>query len=183
VFAVSPVTSSRTATINRDITFRGVTYHAGAQVTADLKSLAFGPGYQYDIIRRNHGYLAILVSVNLLDTKGTLTGIGTVNGISATRSASGSVFAPLPVLGPRFRWYPLHNSNRLSLDGNLQGMYFFGYGDFQSAQGTAGVAASRHFTFRAGYQMGTRLSVHGSSNQVGVRFIQKGPVAGIEASW
>lgn len=160
-----------------------MTYHASTQVTADLKSLSFAPGYQYDIIRRSHGYLAFLVSINLLDTEGTLTGTGTVNGLSASRSASGSVFAPLPVLGPKFRWYPLHNSNRLSLDGVLQGMYFFGYGDFLSAQGTAGVAANRHFTFRAGYQMGTRLSVHGSSSQVGIRLTQKGPVAGIEASW
>ena len=182
LFTVSPVTSSRTATLNRDITFRGVTYHAGASVAADLKSFAFAPGYQYDIIRRDHGYLALLVSINLLDTKGTLTGTGTVNGVSATRSASGSVFAPLPVLGPKFRWYPLHDSNRLSLEGNLQGMYFFGYGDFLSAQGTAGLAASGHFTFRAGYQMGTRLSIHGSSSQVGLRLTQKGPVAGIEAS-
>lgn len=183
LFAVSPLTSSRTATINRNITFQGVTYDAGAQVTADLRSLGFAPGYQYDIFRRDHGYLAIQVSINLLDTKGTLTGIGTVNGISATRSASGSVFAPLPVLGPKFRWYPLHDSNRFSLDGAFQGMYFFGYGDFLSAQGTAGVAASRHFAFRAGYQLGTRFSIHGSSSQVGVRLTQKGPVVGIEASW
>jgi hypothetical protein len=183
VFAASPITSSKTRTLNRDITFRGVTYAVGAQVSIDVKSLSFSPGYQWDIFRRNHGYLALLVAVNLLDTQGTLTGIGSANGVSSTYKRSGSVFAPLPTLGPRFRWYPLRNSARLSLDGSAQGMYFFGYGDFVSAQGTMGIAANHRLSFRAGYQMGTRLTIHGSSNQVGVRLTQKGPVAGIELSW
>jgi hypothetical protein len=96
LLGVSPITSSKTRTINRDITFQGVTYAVGAQVSIDLKSLSFSPGYQWDIFRRNHGYLALLVAVNLLDTQGTLTGIGSANGVSATYKRSGSVFAPLP---------------------------------------------------------------------------------------
>lgn len=183
LLGVSPITSSKTRTINRDIIFQGVTYPLGAQVSIDLKSLSFSPGYQWDIFRRNHGYLALLVAVYLLDTQGTLNGIGSANGVSGTYKRSGSVFAPLPALGPRFRWYPLRNSGRLSLDGSSQAMYFFGYGDFVSAQGTLGIAASHRLSFRAGYQLGSRLTVHGSSNQVGVRLTQKGPVAGIEASW
>lgn len=183
LFSASPIYSSRAATLSRDITFRDVTYAVGARVSANLNSLSFAPGYQYDIIRRDHGYLAVVASVNLLDTKGALSGTGTLNGVSASYTSSASVFAPLPVVGPKFRWYPLQHSSRFSVDGMLQGMYFFGYGDFLSTQGTAQVELRRHLSFRAGYQLGTRLSIHGSNNQVGVRLTQQGPVAGLEASW
>ena len=38
------------------------------------------------------------------------------------------------------RWYPIHDSSRLSLDESLQGIYFFGYRNFLYTQGTAQVA-------------------------------------------
>ncbi|MGC2616256.1 MAG: hypothetical protein WA354_19645 [Terracidiphilus sp.] len=183
IFAASPVYSTKSATITRDITFQGVTYHTGATVTADLNSLTFSPGYQYDFIRRHQGYLALVVSLHLLDTTGRLTGTGTVNNVSATRTASGSTFAPLPVLGPEGRWYPIHDSNRFSIAGGFQGMYFFGYGNFMFSQGTAQVRLYKGVDFKAGYQMGTRLSIQGTNNRVGFRLTQQGPVAGLEASW
>jgi hypothetical protein len=127
--------------------------------------------------------LGLEVDFNLLDTEGSLNGLGTVNGKTATRSASKSFFAPLPAVGPVFRWYPLHNSNRLSLDGSFRGMPFFGYGNFLSARGSVGIGLTRNLTFRGGYQMGSRLSVHGTSDQIAVQITQKGPTAGLEYSW
>jgi hypothetical protein len=44
LFQTSPVYSSRTSTLTRDITFRGVTYDLGATVAVDLNSLTFAPG-------------------------------------------------------------------------------------------------------------------------------------------
>jgi len=183
LLGISPVSSSSSATLTRSIEFQGVTYDVGAKVSANIQSLSFSPGYQYDIIRRNSGYLGLATQVFLLNTKASLTGTGTVNGVSATRTASGSVFSPLPALGPRAMWYPLRESSRLSLDGYVMGMYFFGYGDFITAQARLGVAIHRHWTVRVGYQMGNYLDIHGGSNQIGMRFVQKGPVAGLEASW
>ncbi len=182
-FAASPVYSSKSATITRDITFQGVTYHTGATVNADLNSLTFSPGYQYDFIRRRQGYLGLAVSLHLLDTSAKLAGIGTVNGVTAVRAASGSTFAPLPVLGPEARWYPFHDSNRFSVQGGFEGMYFFGYGNFMFSQGTAQVRLYKGLDFKAGYQMGTRLSIQGTNDRVGFRLTQQGPVAGLEASW
>ena len=98
------------------------------------------------------------------------------------RSSSGSFLAPLPVVGPHVRWYPV-DSERLSLEGYVNGMYFFGYGDFYSARGLAGIGLSHHWKGIAGYQMGTRLSIHGGSNNIGIRLTQKGPVVGLEGSW
>src|ERR1700757_1538486 len=57
-FSASPLNSTKSASISRDITFQGVTYHAGVTVTASLNSLALSPGYQYDILHRKQGYLA-----------------------------------------------------------------------------------------------------------------------------
>jgi hypothetical protein len=182
-FAASPVYSTKTATMTRDVTFEGVTYHTGATVTADLNSLTFSPGYQYDIIRRRQGYLGLAVSIHLLDTYAKLVGIGTVNNVSAIRAASASEFAPLPVLGPTGRWYPIKDSNRFSLAGGFEGMYFFGYGNFIFSQGTAQLRLYKSLNFKGGYQLGTRLSIQGTEDRLGLRLTQAGPVAGLEASW
>ena len=182
-FDASPVNSTKTAILSRDITFRGVTYHLGATVTAEINSLAFAPGYQWDFIRRRQGYLALATSFNLLNTEAKLTGVGTVDNVSATRTASNTVLAPLPVLGMKGRWYPIHDSSRFSLDGGLKGMYFFGYGNFVYTHGTVQVELHRNLNFTAGYQIGTRLKIEAADNRVGLRLTQVGPEAGLEASW
>jgi hypothetical protein len=182
IFGVSPVVSSRTTTLQRTIEFQGVVYDVDTKVSADVKSFAFAPGYQYDIIRRDHVSVSFATQVNLLNTSADLSGTVTVNGQSETRKASGSLFAPLPTLGTRIRWYPAHSS-RLAVEGSFQGMSFFGYGNFMSARGTANIAMSRVWRLNLGYQMGTRLRIDTGTNEIGIRLTQKGPVAGVEASW
>jgi hypothetical protein len=179
---VSPVVSSRTTTLNRTIEFQGVTYDVGATVAADIKSLAFAPGYQYDIIRRNRIVVSVATQVYLLHTSADLSGTATVNGHSETSTASGSVFAPLPILGPRIRWYPLH-SGRLAVDGLFQGLSFFGNGYFMTAKGTADIALSRPWRLNMGYQMGTRLKINDDNHRIGIKLTQKGPIVGLEGSW
>ena len=182
LFGVSPVTSSQRTTLSQTIEFQGVTYNEGTSVAANIKSLSFAPGYQYDIIRRNRISLSIATQVYLLDTSADLSGTVIVNGQSEIKKASGSVFAPLPVIGPRVRWYPLH-TGRLAVDGTFQGMSFFGYGNFITARGTADIALSRHWRLNLGYQMGTRLRIDTGTNEIGIRLTQKGPIAGFEVSW
>jgi hypothetical protein len=127
--------------------------------------------------------LALAAALNLLDSSAKLTGTGSINDLSATRTASGSVLAPLPILGGKGRWYPIHDSSRFSVDGSFSGMYFFGYGNFIYAMGAAQVAIHRNLNLKAGYQLGTRLSVQGTNDHIGLRLTQKGPVVGLEASW
>jgi hypothetical protein len=177
-----PISSSRTTTLNRTFTFEGQTFDAGVKTSANIESSVYAPGYQYDIIRRNRIILSIPVQVFLGNISAKLTATGTLNGSSATKSSSGSIFAALPVAGPAVRWYPTHTS-RFSVDGSLQGMYFFGYGNFMTAKTSAGIALGRHLSFRAGYQMGRRLKVNDTNSRIGILLIQKGPVAGLEASW
>jgi hypothetical protein len=62
-------------------------------------------------------------------------------------------------------------------------MYFFGYGNFMYAHAAAQFAVHQHLSLRAGYQMGTRLSIHGTDNRAGLRLTQRGLIAGLEASW
>jgi hypothetical protein len=182
LFSASPVSYSNSVTLIRTITFQGQTYNVGTRATSDINSFSFAPGYQWDFIRRNRGYLALATQFYLLDTKATLTGTVAVNGQATTRTTSGSFLAPLPVIGPHGRWYPI-NSDRLSLEGALNGMYFFGYGDFYSARGIIGVGITHRWQAIAGYQMGTHLSIHGTSSNIGIRLTQKGPVVGIEGSF
>jgi hypothetical protein len=118
----------------------------------------------------------------VLKTSADLAGTVNINGQAVRRTTSGSFLAPLPVLGPRVRWYPLH-SGRLAIEGSFQGMSFFGYGNFMTARGSGDISLSRHLRFNFGYQMGTRLRIDTGTNQTGIRLTQKGPIAGFEASW
>ncbi|MGA8740770.1 MAG: hypothetical protein WB561_06250 [Terracidiphilus sp.] len=183
LLTASPVRFSKTVTANRTIDFQGQTFDVGTQLQLKMKAFNFAPGYQYDIIRRDWGYLGFQVNFNLLDTSTTLNGTATLNGQTVAKTASKSVLAPLPAAGPVFRVYPLPNSNRLSLEGAATGMYFFGYGSFATARASLGVGITHGLVLRGGYQMGSRLSIHGASNQIGLRLTTTGPTAGLEYSW
>jgi hypothetical protein len=180
---VSPVNSSRRTTLSRTIDWQGNTYDAGVTVDTDVHSFLFAPGYEWDFIKRSQWALGVIAQFNILDTSATITGTATVNGQTATRTSKGSVIAPIPAVGPRVKFFPIEGSRKFDVDAGLQGMYLFGYGDFWAGRASADWAFSRHWYVSGGYQLGTRLSVHGSDNQIGIRLTQKGPVAGVMASW
>jgi hypothetical protein len=91
--------------------------------------------------------------------------------------------APIPVAGPQFRFY-LTNSPRLFVEGNLYGMYLFGYGNFVSTADTLGLTLNNHLSLNAGYQLGSRLVVNNNnSDRIGVHLTQKGALVGLEASF
>jgi hypothetical protein len=183
VLSITPNYESKSATATRVITFQGQTFDVGAQVAAKVDALNIAPGYEYDIIRRDHGFLGLEVDFNLIRTYASLGLAGSVNGAGGSVFGSKTIWAPLPAAGPVFRWYPLHDSNRVSFDGSVRGMPFFGYGNFIAARGAVDIGLTPHLALRAGYQMGSRLSIHGTSDQIAVRLTHKGPTAGIEYSW
>jgi hypothetical protein len=94
------------------------------------------------------------------------------------------LLAPIPVAGPDFRLY-LTNSPRVYLEGNLYGMYFFGYGNYISSAGDLGFTVARHVSVNAGYQLGSRLVVENdaSTNRIGLTLKQKGPMVGLQISF
>lgn len=82
------------------------------------------------------------------------------------------------------RFY-LTNSPRVFIEGNVYGMYFFGYGNFVSSAGTLGFTVVRHLTLNAGYQLGSRLVVNNSSSadRIGLHLTHTGAIAGMEFSF
>jgi hypothetical protein len=90
------------------------------------------------------------------------------------------VFAPLPAVGFIGRYYM---ARRLYLDASANGMYFFGYGNFVSAQGVVGVEVGKGWSVRGGYQLGGRTNIHGTDSRIGVNLVQKGFLLGIEGKW
>jgi hypothetical protein len=176
--AVSPNQITRTHVLQQTITFKDKTFLAGSSATGQLRNYAFAPGYRYDIIHRPSGHLGILFQINLLDIKASITGTVLQPGQATVASASGSIFVPLPVGGPDIRYYFLNK--RLFVDGNVKGMYFFGYGNFVSTAGKVGFNFGRHVSAVGGYQLGSHLAIHGTSSRLDVRQTQKGPTAGLE---
>jgi hypothetical protein len=182
---INPLFSSKTTTLNRTIIFQGQTFEIGAQVNSQLHAFFVAPGYQYDFIRRRRGHLGIGVQFDLFKSTAKISATGQVSGggsVSGTTSASGSLLAPIPVAGPQFRLY-LTDSPRLFVEGNVYGMYFFGYGSFVSTADTIGLTLSKHVSVNAGYQLASHLTVNGTSDRIALHLSQQGALAGLEFSF
>ena len=180
-----PTNHSKQFVLARTIVFQGQTYDVDSTASARLQTFLFTPGYQYDIIRRKQGHLGIAVQLDVFSIKGSLNAAAqTVNGVVHSAEASSSTIrAPLPVAGPDFRYYLIPNSRRLFVDGNVFGMYFFGYGNFISSYGTIGVSVNKHLNFQGGYQLASRFDINSKSNRIGLTLAQRGAEAGLEVSF
>jgi hypothetical protein len=84
------------------------------------------------------------------------------------------------VAGPEIRFYP---ARRFFVTANVLGMYFFGYGNFVSSQGTVGLKLTKNLALRGGYQLGSRFNINTKANRLGVSLTQKGAIAGLEISF
>jgi hypothetical protein len=181
-FMGSDFDQSKTFTLNRTITFQGQTFAINSVASGSLHSAVFVPGYQYDFIRRKKWNLGAQVQLDIFDITGSLNAAAQVNnGVPQTAVfSSGQLRAPIPIAGPEIRFYP---TERFFVTANVLGMYFFGYGNFVSSQGTAGFKLTKHIALRGGYQLGSRLNVNTKSQRLGVNLTQKGALAGIELSF
>lgn len=171
--------STRETVLTRTITFKDQTFVAGLTTQGSLSSPMYGFGYQYDIIRRRRGHLGLGAQINLFDTHASIKAAAqvTADGVHHdAASASASLLAPIPVAGPEFRLY-LTDSPRVFIEGNVYGMYFFGYGNFVSSAANLGFTVNKHLSVNAGYQLGSRLVVKNdsSTNRIGINLTQKGP--------
>jgi hypothetical protein len=183
--AVTPFNFQRQTVLNRTIVFQGQTFNAGLTTSSSLNTLFIAPGYQFDFIRRRRGHLGLALQMDLFNTTGKINAAAQVTGDGvhhAAVSASGSLLAPIPVAGPDFRFY-VTDSPRVFIQGNVMGMYLFGYGNFVSTTGNIGVTLSKHFSVLGGYQLASHLVVNDSKDRIGLRFVQRGAVVGLEASF
>ena len=103
------------------------------------------PGYQGDIFRRKRWHLGLGLQFDLFNSETSLFAAAQANNNSQVQSAKKSLLAPIPVAGPQGRFY-LTNSPRLYVEGNLYGMYFFGYGNFVSTSDDVGVTLNKHLS-------------------------------------
>ncbi len=182
---IIPLFTSQQFILNRTITFQGQTFNVGAQVNSQLHAFFVAPGYQYDIIRRRRGHLGLAVQVDLFKSTAKITAIASANSggtLTGSYSASGALLAPIPVAGPQFRLY-LTNSPRVFIEGDVYGMYFFGYGSFVSSAGDLGVTLTKHISVNAGYSLASHLTVNGTQDRLALRLSQKGPSVGMEFSF
>ena len=183
----SDFNQTREAVLKRTITFQGQTFEAGASVKADLDAPEIAPGYEYDFIRRKRGHLGVAVQVDLFNASASISAAAQVTGDGTRQdaaTASGSLLAPIPVAGPDFRFY-LTDSPRVFVEGQVLGMYLFGYGNFVSTADDVGFTINRHLSVNAGYQLGSRLVVNNSAsaNRIGLRLTQSGAIVGLQTQF
>jgi hypothetical protein len=175
---------SRVAALQRTIVFQGQTFNVGVVTKANLSAPLIAPGYQYDIIRRKRGNLGLALQFDIFNSSASLFAAAQVNNNNQVQSVKKSLLVPIPVAGPAGRFY-LTNSPRLFVEGNVFGMYFFGYGNFISTADDVGVTLNKHLSLNAGYQLGSRLTVNDDvkKNRLGLQLTQKGPIVGAEVSF
>jgi hypothetical protein len=180
----APFDQSRTAILQRTIVFEGQTFNVGLITKANLSVPLIAPGYQYDIIRRRRGHLGLAFQFDLFNSEASLFAAAQAGNNNRAITATKSLLAPIPVAGPQFRFY-LTNSPRLFVEGNVFGMYFFGYGNFVSTSDNVGVTLNKHLSVNGGYQLASRLTVNDDAkkNRLGLRLTQQGPIAGVEVSF
>ncbi len=182
---VAPFNTSRQRVLDRSFTFQGQTFHAGATTATSLNTFYVAPGFQYDFIRRKRGHLGLAAQFDLFHTTAKLEAAGQVTGSGEQQgavSAKGSLNSPIPVLGPEFRYY-LTKTPKLFVEGNLMGMYLFGYGNFVSSGGSVGFNLSRHFAATAGYTLASHLTVNTSRDRIGLQVSDKGAIVGLQTSF
>jgi hypothetical protein len=175
---------SRLATLQRTIVFNGQTFNVGLVTKANLSAPLIAPGYQYDIIRSKRGHLGLALQFDVFNSEASLFAAAQANNNNQAISSKKSLLVPIPVAGPQFRYY-LTNFPRLYVEGNVFGMYLFGYGNFVSTADDVGVTLNKHLSVNAGYQLGSRLTVNDDAkkNRLGLRLTQQGPIVGLEASF
>ena len=180
----APFDQSRQTVLQRTIVFRGQTFNVGVVTKANVTAPLIAPGYQYDIIRRRRGHLGLALQFNVFNSEASLFAAAQVNTNNQVISGKKSLLVPIPVGGPQYRFY-LTNSPRLYVEGNVFGMYFFGYGNFVSTSDNVGVTLTKHLSANAGYQLGSRLTVNVDSkkDRLGLSLTQKGPIVGAEVSF
>jgi hypothetical protein len=125
------------------------------------------------------------VQIDLFKSTAKISAAAQVSGggsASGAVSASGSLLAPIPVAGPQFRLY-LINSPRVFVEGNVYGMFLFGYGSFVSTADGIGVTLSKHISINASYQLASHLTVNGTQNRLSFQLSRKGPAVGMEFSF
>lgn len=180
---ISPNKANRSVTLQQTITFRGYTFEEGTGISSQVTNNVYAPGYRYDILHREHGHLGIVAQFNLLDINAKIKGETVTENGTQIVTASGSLLAPIPVLGPDARVYFL--KERAFVDANVKGMYFFGYGNYISAAGMGGFRFGKHIDATAGYQMGSHLVINGNNtvaanSRLSIRETQRGFTTGLE---
>ena len=192
IFEFNPSSAERTRAPSRDITFRGQTFFAGADLHTKIKTFHFYPQYQWNFIQRRRGHLGLNIGVDLFDMSADFSGTATIVGPSGpqtgTRTASGSVFAGLPTGGFEGRIFPIPGHDWLNINGHARGMYFFGYGRYLETRLNGEIRLGPHAGVQGGYQFIRETEIHNqasdiNSTRIGFAFKYFGPLVGLTLRW
>ena len=192
IFESNPSAAERTTTLDRTITFQGETFSAGATTRTQLQTFHFYPQYQYNIILRRRGHLGLNFGVDLFRINANLSAVANTTGPggaqTATRTASGSLFAGLPTGGLEGRIFPIPRHDWLNVNGHVRGMYFFGYGKYLETRLNGEIRVAAHLGMQGGYQFVRETEVHNkasdvNANRFGFALKYYGPLVGATFRW
>jgi hypothetical protein len=129
----TPFRLDGTKNLSRSITYQGRVYPINDRVasTADLDY--FFAGYQFDVISRPAGHLALEAGGAYLNATGAITSQST----SVTESKS--VTVGLPLAGIAFRAFPVRGTFNVEINGEVKGMNFGPYGHYIQATANVGI--------------------------------------------
>jgi hypothetical protein len=169
--------TDNTAQIEQDITFGGVTYTAGAEVTSDTLAQFIYAAYRYGIVKTPTFQLGLSLGISyttlraqLAASAGVIGPDGPITGVTTTREAE--IEAPVPLVGLELEGLLAYNLS-LGLRVRAFGVSIDPYsGNMVEALGHVDWYLARNFGLGAGYEW-TRIDIDKEESDKTVGFIYR----------
>ncbi len=158
-------------TLTKNFRFGGRTYSAQEKIHSEASINYFFGGYQYDLVRRDRGYLELVAGVAYFGAS-----------VDVQRQQFGSATEdrklPLPIAGVKFRIFPFHGDT-FNINGEVKGMSYGGFGRYIQPNVNATLAVSRHVRLQAGFNL-VDADAHTSDELKGFKMRFAGPIFSVQ---
>jgi hypothetical protein len=104
-FAYLPIKYEESAVLQRNVTFQNVTFPVSANATSAIKWDLYRFGYEWDFVRRSHGFVGVITELKYNKVQATVGASGVMSGQAQTLTASVDQRAPIPTIGGVARGY------------------------------------------------------------------------------
>jgi hypothetical protein len=158
-------------TLNRSFRFSGKNYPVQDTIHSEASVNYIFGGYQYDLVSRERGYVELITGVAYF---------GASVRVESQQVGSGSEQrkVPLPIIGGRFRIFPLHG-NTFNINGEVKGMSYGPFGRYIHPSVNAGLAVAPHLRLQAGFNL-VDADAHTTDGSKGFKLRFAGPIFSVQ---
>ena len=158
-------------TLSRSFRFNGTTYPAQDTIHSEANINYFFGAYQYDLVNARRGYVELIAGVAYFDAS-----VRAESQRFGTGTEQGKI--PLPIVGGRFRIYPLRGDT-FNINGEVKGMSYGSFGRYINPTVNAALAVAPHVRLQAGFNL-VDADAHNSDGTKGFKLRFAGPIFSVQ---